>query len=166
MCRSSRSADVVSCVAAFAPVRHTWFHGTTFPKITRPRFERPAVRDLHICGADCRSNSISGGNCADGPFAASCAPHAFTTASKSRSGASPRHRLDRGGCSRRAIESDRSRRQSLSLSIPARMLPANTTVSRALRDESERLIRRMPDTDEIHDHVSRPAGGLKIIVCS
>ena len=36
---SVRSALVSSMVAWFAPVRHTWFQGTTFPKITRPRVE-------------------------------------------------------------------------------------------------------------------------------
>ena len=34
----TRSTGVLNCVAAFAPVRHTLFHGTTSPKITRPRF--------------------------------------------------------------------------------------------------------------------------------
>src|ERR1051325_11620489 len=35
----TRSALVSNTVAWFAPVRHTWFQGTTFPKITRPRVE-------------------------------------------------------------------------------------------------------------------------------
>ena len=34
---------MVSWVAAFAPVRHTWFQGTTLPKISRPRFRGPVV---------------------------------------------------------------------------------------------------------------------------
>jgi hypothetical protein len=32
-----RSTDVLSWVAALAPVRQTVFHGTRFPKISRPR---------------------------------------------------------------------------------------------------------------------------------
>src|ERR1051325_6368629 len=35
----TRSALVSNTVAWFAPVRHTWFQGATFPKITRPRVE-------------------------------------------------------------------------------------------------------------------------------
>ena len=38
-----RGTSVVSRVAAFAPVRHTWFQGTTLPKISRPRFRGPVV---------------------------------------------------------------------------------------------------------------------------
>src|ERR1044072_1522535 len=34
----TRSTGVSNCVAAFAPVRHPVFHGTTLPKISRPRF--------------------------------------------------------------------------------------------------------------------------------
>src|SRR6516164_4629438 len=33
----TRSLSVTNVVAAFAPVRHQTFHGTTSPKITRPR---------------------------------------------------------------------------------------------------------------------------------
>ena len=35
----TRSALVSKTVAWFAPVRHTWFQGTTFPKMARPRVE-------------------------------------------------------------------------------------------------------------------------------
>src|SRR5207253_4489299 len=34
---TTRSELVSNTVASFAPVRHTWSHGTTFPKMTRPR---------------------------------------------------------------------------------------------------------------------------------
>ena len=36
---TTRSALVSNTVAAFAPVRHTSFHGTALPKMTRPRIE-------------------------------------------------------------------------------------------------------------------------------
>src|SRR2546426_11119221 len=34
-----KSALVSRTVASFAPVRHTWFQGTTFPNTPRPRIE-------------------------------------------------------------------------------------------------------------------------------
>src|SRR2546429_1902084 len=36
---TGKSALVSRTVASFAPVRHTWFQGTTFPNTTRPRIE-------------------------------------------------------------------------------------------------------------------------------
>src|SRR2546426_1536544 len=55
-----KSASVSSTVAALAPVRHTWFHGTTPPKITRPRAEGRLRSEEHTselqspCNLVCR----------------------------------------------------------------------------------------------------------------
>ena len=35
----TRSTGVLNCVAALAPVRHTLFHGSRAPKMSRPRRE-------------------------------------------------------------------------------------------------------------------------------
>src|SRR5260370_42175332 len=79
-----RSLDVVNCVAAFAPVRHTLFHGTTsLPKITRPRLYG-RLYATSIFAVPTVDRTVSGGDICDiTPRDASLAAQALAIASKS-----------------------------------------------------------------------------------
>src|ERR1019366_2463449 len=82
----TRSAEVVNSVAAFAAVRQTWFHGTTFPKIVLPR-RNGRLYAISTLAVPIAARTVSGGDiCPAAPFVASTDIHAREIPSKSRSG--------------------------------------------------------------------------------
>src|SRR5947209_3767391 len=84
---NARSLSVVNTVAALAPVRQTWFHGTTLPKMTRPRLSG-RLYATEMFAPPTAPRTVSGGDICPiaPPRDASTAAQLFTSASTSRLG--------------------------------------------------------------------------------
>src|SRR5213078_5220416 len=80
----TRSALVSNTVAWFAPVRHTWFQGTTFPKITRPRIDGRLYQTAMDVPAT-RARTESGGDRVPSERAANDLPSPAKSRTRTRS---------------------------------------------------------------------------------